>query len=295
MNDYIESKIWDECYSAASDFYDLLKDARDIYNKDYYEKLNSYEGLFSTYVDEFKEVFEDAEKKRQSLGDDTLYNVPIKDILETLESHGFIFDKNTFSEYAYRFNFAGYLNDITLYHVKDFDIDELSEDFLNPENFKSENTVYRFFKSLANQVFNRHHDIYYGIETDDLNETIQIFTEVLNKFNDLDKNIEMNSETVFYGQPLKIILNDLRKLGLIVDKNSVGFEASTGEIIDIYERIEAIINITKDFLNEFKNWFTQPLHKEAQKSLDKEIKSLILREHMPALYKIVFLFLKMYN
>ena len=287
MNDYIESKIWDECYSAASNFCDLLIDARDAYNEDYYEKLNSYEGLFSTYVEEFKEVFEDTEKKRQSLGDDTLYNAPIKDILKTLENHGFIFDKNTFYEYAHRFNFAGYLNDITLYHVKDFDIDELSEDFLNPENFKNVNTVYRFLKSLADHVLDNNCDTYFGRETDEIIETMYIFTKILDKFNDLDKKIEMNSDTVFYGKPLKIILNDLRKLGLIIDKGSVGLKIYEDLDIDIYDHIKAIIDMSGDFLIVVKDSFIRPLHKEARKSLDKEAKKLILCKHMPSLYKLI--------
>lgn len=288
MNDYKEKIIWDECYSAASDFYDLLESAAEDYNENYLEELRGYEGSFSIYKEEFTEVFKDVEKKRQSLSDETLYNVPIKDILETLESHGFIFDKNILIEYGSKLKNWDYVDEFTFYcYLEDCDMSYLVDRLFHKENFKNMNSIYRFLKSLANHVFKRCCEIYYGRETNELNETIQIFKEVLNKFNDLGKNIEMNSETVFYGQPLKIILNDLRKLGLIVDKNSVGFEASTGEIIDIYEHIEKIIETTEDFLNEFKERFTQPLHKEAQKSLDKEVKKEILCDHMPSLYKIM--------
>lgn len=286
MDYSIENKLKNECYSIASDFYDLLESAVEDYD-DYLEELNRYEGLFSTYADEFTEVFKDAEEKRQSLSNETLYNVPIKDILKTLENSGLIFDKNILIEYGSKFKICDYYNEFTFYRLKNNDIPYSVDSLFHKENFKNMNSVYKFLKSLANQVFNRHCDIYYGNETVYLNETIQTFTEVLNKFNDLDENIKMNSETVFYGKPLKIILNDLRKLGLIVDKYSVGFEASTGLVIDIYDHIENIINMTEDFLVKVKNCFTQPLYKEAQKSLDKKVKRLILCKHMPSLYKIL--------
>lgn len=288
MDYSIENKLKNECYSIALSFYDLLKSAAKDYNGDYLNELNEYKGLFSTYVEEFTEVFEDVEEKRRSLSDETLYNVSIKDILKTLESRGFIFDKNILTEYGREFKICDYLDEFTFYYyLEDCDMSYLVDRLFHEENFKNMNSIYRFLKSLAENIFNRCCEIAEGRETDDLNETIQIFTEVLNKFNDLDKNIEMNSETVFYGQPLKIILNDLRKLGLIVDKNSVGFEASTGKIIGIYGHIENIIGITEDFLNYFKRWYTQPLYKECQKSIDEEVKKEILCEHMPALYKIL--------
>ena len=289
MDYSIENKLKNECYSIALSFYQLLKSAAEDYNRDYFDESRSYEGSFSKYKEEFTEVFEDVEKKRQSLSDETLYNVPIKDILETLESHGFIFDKNILTEYGSKFKNWDYMDEFTFYYyyLKDCDMYYLADSLFHKENFKNMNSIYRFLKSLAENIFNRCCEISEGREVNELNEIIQIFKEVLNKFNDLDKTIKMNSDTVFYGQPLKIILNDLRKLGLIVDKNSVGFEASTGEIIDIYEHIEKIIETTEDFLNDFKNWFTQPLHKECQKSIDEEVKKEILCEHMPALYKIL--------
>lgn len=288
MYNYKEKIIWDECYSIALDFYGLLKSAAEDYNGYYFHELKDYKYSFLQYAEEFTEAFKDVEEKRQSLSDETLYDIPIKDILKTLESHGFIFDKDIFSKYARGFKFNDYLEKITFYHcLKDNDMPYSVGNFFRKENFKNMNSIYRFLKSLAEHVFDSYCEISEGREIDELIETIQTFTEVLNKFNDLDENIKMNSETVFYGKPLKTILNDLRKLGLIVDKYSVGFEASTGLVIDIYDHIENIINMTEDFLVKVKSCFTQPLYKEAQKSLDKEVKRLILCKHMPSLYKIL--------
>ena len=289
MDYSIKNELNNKCYSIALSFYQLLKDAKDVYNADYYEKLNSYEGLFSKYKEEFTKVFKDAEEKRQSLGDETLYNVPIKDILKTLEDHGFIFDKDTFSEYARGFNFSGYLNDVTYYHrLKDRDMTRsVNKFFYYLKISKNINSVYRFLKSLADRVLDNNCDTYFGRETDEIIETMIIFTEILEKFNDLDKKIEMNSDIVFYGKPLKIILNDLRKLGLIIDKGSVGLKIYEDLDIDIYDHIKAIIDMTGDFLIVVKDSFTRPLHKEARKSLDKEAKKLILCKHMPSLYKLI--------
>lgn len=288
MNDYKEKIIWDECYSAASDFYDLLESAAEDYNEDYLNELKDYKYSFLQYTEEFTKVFKDAEEKRQSLGDETLYNVPIKDILKTLEDHGFIFDKNTFSEYASGFNFSDYLNDVTYYHrLKDRDMTRSVNKFFHLKIFKNINSVYRFLKSLADHVLDNNCDTYFGRETDEIIETMIIFTEILEKFNDLDKKIERNSDIVFYGKPLKIILNDLRKLGLIIDKGSVGLKIYEDLDIDIYDHIKAIIDMYGDFLIVVKDSFIRPLHKEARKSLDKEAKKLILCKHMPSLYKLI--------
>jgi hypothetical protein len=288
MYNYKEKIIWDECYSIALDFYGLLKSAAEDYNGYYFHELKDYKYSFLQYAEEFTEAFKDAEEKRQSLSDETLYDIPIKDILKTLESHGFIFDKDIFSKYARGFKFNDYLEKITFYHcLKDNNMPSSVDSFFRKENFKNMNSIYRFLKLLADHVFNSYCEIYRGGEIDELIETILTFTEILKKFNDIDENIKMNNNTVLYGQPLKIILNDLRKLGLIIDKSSVGSKIDEDLDIDMYELIENTINMTEDFLIKVKNCFTQPLYKEAQKSLDKEVKRLILCKHMPSLYKLI--------
>ena len=288
MINFKEEKLDIECYSIAMSFYDLLKSAAKDYNTDYSVKLNGYGGYFFRCVEGFTEVFKDAEEKRQSLSDETLYNAPVKDILKTLENHGLIFDKNILIEYGSKFKTRGYLKEYTYYcYLKGLTLSSLVDSLFRLEKFKNLNSIYRFLKSLANHIFNSCVKIVKGREIDELNETIQTFKGVLNKFNDLDKKIKKNSNTVFYGKPLKIILNDLRKLGLIVDKSSVGFKTRLGSVINIYEHIEKIIDTTEDFLKIAKSCYKKPLNKEAQKSLEEGVKRLIFCKHIPSLYEIM--------